>query len=180
MNADGQKAIVDLITWHGQRYGNLVPSRPLFASRKGGLAMTRGQAHKVLEMAFTKAGLNGKLATHSLRKSFAQRIYDGTGDIYLVQVLLGHKNIETTRKYLGQSYRKMQQAVEMIETSQRNRIDKTYHSPKSISDEALLLEAARRGLIAPASVERRGRTVTAEDDEKVIPINFARRRSRLE
>jgi len=154
VNADGQRAILDLVTWHGQKFGDLVPDRALFVSRKFGTAMSRGQAHKVLEAAFIKAGLNGKLATHSLRKSFAQRVYDGTGDIYLVQELLGHRSIDTTKKYLGVSYHKMQQAVKGIETGENrecNIIPKTYHSTASLSDNALLLEAAKRGLIAPKS-----------------------------
>lgn len=40
------------------------------------------------------AGLNGKLATHSLRKSFAQRVYEQSDDIYLVQEMLGHRTPE--------------------------------------------------------------------------------------
>ena len=60
--------------------------------------MSRRAAHDVLKHAFEAAGLNGKLASHSLRKSFAQRLYDRTGDIYAVQEMLGHKNIATTQK----------------------------------------------------------------------------------
>ena len=50
--------------------------------------MNRQTAHEMLKKAFLDAGLNGKLATHSLRKSFAQRVYEESGDIYLVQELL--------------------------------------------------------------------------------------------
>lgn len=128
--------------------------------------MTRGQAHKVLEAAFTKAGLNGKLATHSLRKSFAQRIYDGTNDIYLVQELLGHKSIENTKKYLGISYEKMQRAVETIETSERNRSPVLYHSPDEIPDDTILIQAIKRGLIDSSAIIHR----QAVNDDKVIPI----------
>ena len=39
-------------------------------------AMNRRTAHAVLKTAFEDDGLNGKLATHSMRKSFAQRLYD--------------------------------------------------------------------------------------------------------
>ena len=113
VNADGQRAILDLVTWHGHKFGDLVPDRALFPSRKGSgnVAMTRKTGHIVLKSAFEKAGLNGKLATHSLRKSFAQRAYDASGDIYLVQQLLGHKDVSTTREYLGVSYEKMKQTL---------------------------------------------------------------------
>ena len=63
--------------------------------------MHRQTAHDILKNPFIAAGLNGKLATHSLRESFAQRLYDKSGDIYLVQELLGHRNISTTQNYLG-------------------------------------------------------------------------------
>ena len=66
--------------------------------------MNRQTAHEMLKKAFLDAGLNGKLATHSLRKSFAQRVYEESGDIYLVQELLGHRNVSTTQKYIGVNY----------------------------------------------------------------------------
>ncbi|MHA1862022.1 MAG: tyrosine-type recombinase/integrase, partial [Candidatus Ranarchaeia archaeon] len=107
VNSDGQKAIRELIAWHIERYGEIDPQTPLFPSRKNGTALSRSQAHRILSDAFAKAGLNGKLATHSLRKTFAQRIYDASGDIFLVKELLGHKNVKTTQQYLGVSYAKM-------------------------------------------------------------------------
>ena len=119
VNENGQKAIADLIQWHRQKFGTLDLSRPLFVSRKRG-RLDRTQAHRVLSAAYQKASLNGKLATHSLRKSFAQRIYDATSDIYLVKELLGHKEVETTREYLGVSYQKMQKAVESIKVDEYN------------------------------------------------------------
>ena len=86
VNADGRRAIEDLISWHREKYGKLDVKRPVFPSRNksGSVAMNRQTAHEMLKQAFTAAGLNGKLATHSLRKSFAQRVYEQSGDIYLV------------------------------------------------------------------------------------------------
>ena len=76
--------------------------------------MNRQTAHEMLKKAFTAAGLNGKLATHSLRKSFAQRVYEESGDIYLVQELLGHRNVSTTQKYIGVNYATARETVEGI------------------------------------------------------------------
>ena len=76
--------------------------------------MNRQTAHEMLKQAFTAAGLNGKLATHSLRKSFAQRVYEQSGDIYLVQELLGHLSVSTTQKYLGVNYATAREFVEAI------------------------------------------------------------------
>lgn len=101
VNINGRDAIKTLIDWHQEKYATIAPSRPLFPSRnkKGTVAMNRQTAHDMLKEAFMDAGLNGKLATHSLRKSFAQRVYEHSGDIYLVRELLGHANVSTTQKY---------------------------------------------------------------------------------
>ena len=106
VNTDGMRAIDDLIRWHRERYNTTHKRRPLFPSRngQGKHRMTRRAAHNVLKSAFVSAGLNGHLATHSLRKSFAQRLYEQTGDVFTVQEMLGHKSIATTQKYLGVNY----------------------------------------------------------------------------
>ena len=74
--------------------------------------MSRRTVHNALKTAFEAAGLNGHLATHSLRKSFAQRLYDRTGDIFAVQEMLGHKSVATTQKYLGVNYANVRNALE--------------------------------------------------------------------
>lgn len=43
--------------------------------------------------------LGGEWGPHSLRHSFACRLYEQTGDIFLVQKFLGHAKIETTLVY---------------------------------------------------------------------------------
>ena len=104
------------MNWHREHYRSVASKRPLFPSRHnaGTVALHRQTAHDILKNAFIAAGLNGKLATHSLRKSFAQRLYDKTGDIYMVQELLGHRNISTTQNYLGVNYADARAAVESI------------------------------------------------------------------
>ena len=116
VNVDGRNTIDALLAWHSTQYPKTEPDRPLFPSRQksGSVQMHRQTAHDILKTAFTAAGLNGKLATHSLRKSFAQRIYEQSGDIFLVQELLGHKNVSTTQRYLGVNYADAKAAVEAI------------------------------------------------------------------
>ena len=76
--------------------------------------MSRRAAHNVLKTAAESAGLNDKLASHSLRKTFAQRLYNRAGDIYAEQEMFGHKNIAPTQRYLGVNYAKIREAVESI------------------------------------------------------------------
>ena len=148
VNADGRRAIEELIAWHREKYRRVASTRPLFPSRhkSGTVPMHRQTAHDILKKAFIEAGLNGKLATHSLRKSFAQRLYDKSGDIYLVQELLGHRNISTTQNYLGVNYADARAAVESIALiTESDRSLLLSGSLKNTSDETLFIELARRG-----------------------------------
>ena len=148
VNIDGRQAIETLIGWHRDKYGTIAPSRPLFPSRNknGTVAMNRQTAHEMLKKAFVEAGLNGKLATHSLRKSFAQRLYEESADIYLVQELLGHKSVATTQRYLGVNYASAKVACErMALGAERDRMNFLSGSLKSEKDETLFLELALRG-----------------------------------
>lgn len=144
VNADGRQAITELIQWHKEQFSEPEIRRPLFPSRKFSLALSRSQAHRLLCEAFQKAGLNGQLATHSLRKTFAQRIYDASSDIFLVKELLGHKSVETTKQYLGVSYLRLQQATQAIELHNRSVI--SLHSIKDLSTGDMITELMTRGL----------------------------------
>ena len=148
VNKDGRLAIDDLMTWHREQYGNTEDNRPLFPSRhkSGTVPLHRQTAHQMLKKAFISAGLNGKLATHSLRKSFAQRVYEQSNDIYLVKELLGHKNVSTTQQYLGVNYADAREAVESIALDGESYIrGKTYNSLKKINDDTLIHELQNRG-----------------------------------
>lgn len=148
VNLDGRLAITQLVEWHRERYDSAEKTRPLFPSRQGKAPqpMSRRTAHNVLKAAFITAGLNGHLATHSLRKSFAQRVYDRSGDIFMVQELLGHRNVATTQKYLGVNYASARQACEeMAVASDLHTSSLLGMSLKKEADETLLLELALRG-----------------------------------
>ena len=148
VNVDGREAIENLIAWHTKLYGEVNPDRPLFPSRKGkgSRTMTREAAHYALKDAFEAAGLNGKLGTHSLRKSYAQRLYEQTNDIYAVQEMLGHKSVVTTQRYLGVNYASVRDASEAMSIyAEFNVSTKTLSSVDEASDDELLVELLRRG-----------------------------------
>lgn len=78
----------------------LPSNSPLFYSRKGTESMTRMQAHRILKEAFE--GLSGKVACHSMRKTFGTKVYEKTNkDLRATQVALGHESINSTIKYLA-------------------------------------------------------------------------------
>ena len=180
VNVDGREAIEDLIDWHREKYGTVAPSRPVFPSRNknGTVAMNRQTAHEMLKEAFMTAGLNGKLATHSLRKSFAQRVYEQSGDIYLVQELLGHRNVATTQKYIGVNYATAREAVEGMalaaEPYRTSLLSRSFRflgaELKETADETLFLELALRGydLSKPLRPDVEAPTETAEIVKVVI------------
>ena len=148
VNIDGREAIESLITWQIELYGNVKPTRPLFPSRngQGSQTMTRKAAHDVLKKTFEAAGLNGKLGTHSLRKSYAQRLYEQTNDIYAVQEMLGHKSVITTQRYLGVNYTSVRKASEAMSVYNEGDIStKTSPSVNEATDDVLLVELLRRG-----------------------------------
>lgn len=103
LNTDAQKALRRLVDVIGT---NANGQSPLFVSRKhdanGNLkAISRQQAHDLLKALFAKIGEFGNVSTHTLRKTFAARIYEQTGKLEIVQIALGHKSINSTISYLA-------------------------------------------------------------------------------
>jgi integrase/recombinase XerC len=72
---------------------------PLFSSRKGKRLGAR-QVQLRLKYWLEVAGITKPLSVHSLRHTFATRLYSTTGDLHLVQRALGHRHITTTEIYV--------------------------------------------------------------------------------
>jgi site-specific recombinase XerD len=90
---------------------NLQPTDFIFQSRQGG-AMTSRQAWNVLNNAYEANGLTGALGTHTMRKSYADRVYEHFGhDLVKTQKALGHKNINSTVSYLSFAEKELDEAV---------------------------------------------------------------------
>ncbi len=105
-------------TYLDQRFGGAPSGEEyLFRSRKGANQPIRpGQAWHVIKQAAGRVGTADRVATHSLRKSFAQSIYASTGhDIVVTQRALGHRSIMTTARYLDTSEPEVCAAVMAID-----------------------------------------------------------------
>lgn len=87
------------------------PWTPLFPSRIVGRALSRFRAHVILQRAYAKAGVFGKVAWHSTRKFFATEIEKGGARLSIIKDLLGHASISTTERYLGVDSSEAQAAV---------------------------------------------------------------------
>lgn len=153
LNADGRDAVEKIMAWHTEKFstlGEVNPDLPLFVSRvknKDGTPkrMTTQAGRDAIMAAFAAAGLNGKLGTHSMRKSFAQRLYSQTNDIFVVQEMLGHKNISTTQEYLGVNYAEVREALELMSVLVAGTDPKQATPVHRASDSDLVAELAKRG-----------------------------------
>lgn len=108
LHPEARAAILALISITAILRGGLevtrqgTPSAPLFLSRNGtNKPLSRHGAHRVLKNAYSAAGLTGQLATHSMRKSFAKRVYTLLGkDLLATRDALGHVCLDSTSSYL--------------------------------------------------------------------------------
>jgi integrase len=89
------------------RYTDQIPPPDdcLFPSKKGNnRPISAVQAFRIIQAAARVAGNLERVATHSMRKTFARSVYDQTGhDIILTQKALGHSSVLTTSHYLESS-----------------------------------------------------------------------------
>lgn len=72
----------------------------LFPSRKGGKAISRIQAYRILNEVAAKCGID-EIGSHSLRKTWAFHYYQTTKDVVTIQQLLNHSSPAISLKYIG-------------------------------------------------------------------------------
>ena len=85
-------------------YGSSVSSRATVLQQKTGspvqFELTKGTREAVA--ALIKLGLEDSLySTHSMRRTKPYLIYKKTKNLRVIQLLLGHKKLESTVRYLG-------------------------------------------------------------------------------
>ena len=87
-----------------QAMGMVSPRQPLFPRQRRHKPMTRHQARRILLVLATRAKVSTeRVATHTLRKTFARRLWDSpivAKDPARMARLLGHVNWSNTLRYL--------------------------------------------------------------------------------
>ena len=78
--------------------GNYALDAPLFLSMQDRRISVRSVELMVKKYARIASPLK-KISPHKLRSTYGTMLYDETGDIYLVADVLGHKDVNTTRKH---------------------------------------------------------------------------------
>ncbi|MCM8758665.1 MAG: tyrosine-type recombinase/integrase [Candidatus Omnitrophica bacterium] len=85
----------------------------LFETRKG-KPMTRQNVWKIVHNSGKTAGLNVSIKPHMLRHTFATLLLESGMDIRIIQELLGHKSISTTKIYAQVSKRHLKNVHKMF------------------------------------------------------------------
>lgn len=89
-----------LITSLRDYYREYRPQRYLFEGRRPGHHLSRRTVQAVFKQARERIGLNRQVGVHVLRHSFATHQLENGLDIFTLQSLLGHSNLQTTARYL--------------------------------------------------------------------------------
>jgi site-specific recombinase XerD len=79
--------------------GKLLDGGWLFPGHNPVNPMSTRQLNRICHAAAQAAGINKRVSTHTLRHSYATHLLEQKVDIRLIQVLLGHKRLETTALY---------------------------------------------------------------------------------
>jgi site-specific recombinase XerD len=97
-----------------QAWHHIAPAYVYSLSRPDGRLVTYQDrfARQLITNLGNKANLKRKVTSHDLRATFATAAYDKTGDIRVVQELLGHSSSETTEIYTGVRLDSMREAVD--------------------------------------------------------------------
>jgi integrase len=90
-----------------------MPQTFVFRSRKGvNRPISKVQAWRILHEAVTTNELTGKVGTHAMRKTFANRVYHQLNhDLVKTQRAMGHKNINSTVAHLSFVEDEIDQAI---------------------------------------------------------------------
>jgi site-specific recombinase XerD len=79
--------------------GKMLPHGWLFPGQDPLDPMSTRQLNRACHAAAEEAGIAKRVSLHTLRHSFATHLLEQKVDIRLIQVLLGHKRLETTALY---------------------------------------------------------------------------------
>ena len=82
--------------------------------------LTARQLNRAIHEAATLAKIDKRVSMHTLRHSFATHLLEQKVDIRVIQVMLGHKKLETTALYTQVATEVLKEVISPLETLQPN------------------------------------------------------------
>ena len=99
----------------GHAQGKMRPGGWLFPGRNPVNPLSTRQLNKACHLAADAAGLKQRVSMHTLRHSFATHLLENKVDIRVIQVLLGHRKLETTARYSHVATRMLSEVTSPLE-----------------------------------------------------------------
>lgn len=95
--------------------GKMLDGGWLFPGQNPVRHLSARQLNRAIHMAAAEAGIEKSISMHSLRHAFATHLLEQRVDIRLIQVLLGHKKLETTALYAQVATEILREVVSPLE-----------------------------------------------------------------
>jgi len=113
LNQTARRAIANLLAFNQKRGFSVAAQAPLFVTRKHERVSVR-LIQRLIEELRQRAGLDAPLTPHGLRHLFATQVTQATGNLRIVQKLLGHRKLNTTAIYSHPTSADLAAAVQAI------------------------------------------------------------------
>lgn len=110
-NDEIAQPLKEYISWrNGVLYEKNISTNALFISQSGNRLQVR--AIQLIVKKYTqKVTSLKKISPHKLRSTFGTQLYRDTQDIYVVAEVLGHKDVNTTKKHYAQTSEEIKRAA---------------------------------------------------------------------
>jgi site-specific recombinase XerD len=115
-NIEMNEGCRNIIRDYALHYGlfNKPPTMALWFSRKSDRITTRA-ASNIYHKIFDACGIEGKVATHTSRKTFATRIFASNGrNVFDLKTALGHRSVASTQSYIAADYERVGKVIEEL------------------------------------------------------------------
>ena len=99
----------------GHAQGQMRPGGWLFPGRNPVNPLSTRQLNHICHAAAAVAELDQRVSMHTLRHSFATHLLENKVDIRVIQVLLGHRKLETTARYSHVATRTLSEVTSPLE-----------------------------------------------------------------